>query len=828
MLDYSNADFDVNILENCFDEPGIELTFPLPTDRETYVDLEGNQSNVSHTWSVLQNFVNYISGVNWDKIYATNEYKYSINKYSTAFNDKMESYMQNRLTHSDESLDELVDNLVNQELRLNLIQGKDYQKRFAEVKNFMVKYYTLENNKNLPRYMTRNMMRVCYVTVMTLFRKMFPGGIWCNREEFLNMYRIYLDDPMSIIFLPNHQSHIDYIMLHLIAIRFQISTPTVIAGDNLNVAIFGNMLKGLGAIFIKRSFNNELYTERNLANYIEFILLNKVHFEVFVEGTRSRDGKLLLPKYGILKTLANIYCKQRDEEDNNDFDMLMQPVSITYERIYEADGYLKELMGKDKKQESGLSILKNGISHYFRPAEAIGELSQDYDNSTRHLHGKVFIKLGNQFKLSEFVEEDLKSKHLDTTQIELVPGSKINLKKLGFKVLHEINRCAYLPEISIIGSAIQTHYNLYKRKSFDIFQLVPILRLLIESFSEQEVGNETNLKLLNNINSYSDKELVQLIREQVPQFFRDIKINFPKNQIEINDSMELLYYKNITVHIIIHKLLASFILLSLPDHMRTKNILHKMYYIFTGFLKNEFLFDYDYNDRHKLSSIVKELENTGKIEATTLTPELVAKRSEVGGRTAAQSQAYKVIDRHYLNCFSEIVKPFLESYLLCIYNLNEIITTFNESHGLVNFKKLLIDDTGIDYPHTKTLLKTIQDKQKLSKEITTHIESTNKQYLLSCLYYLNHLQLIDIVKNKRRTKAFVLITNGKDLLFVYKFLVSLIKSSNNEGNGNFINDTTVAYMIDIIDKNFEREVEYPNTNSNEVNSLVNVKLRSKI
>ena len=61
--------------------------------------------------------------------------------------------------------------------------------------------------------------------------------------------------------------------------------------------------------------------------------------EVFIEGTRSRDGKLLLPKYGILKSLCSIYLKQRNEEKNTDFNLLFQPISVTYERVYENDAF---------------------------------------------------------------------------------------------------------------------------------------------------------------------------------------------------------------------------------------------------------------------------------------------------------------------------------------------------------------------------------------------------------------------------------------------------------------------------------------------------------
>lgn len=740
---------------------------------------------MARTWRVLDSFIRYATGVSWDNIYRRNEYHYLINKFSELFNRKLHAYMHDRLHRLDEQLDHVVEDLVSQELGLNLIKASDYATRFAEVKRFVVKYYAAQNARNLPRFTLRLFMRVCYVTIMTLMQKMFPRGIWCNRGEFLGLYRRYLDDPMLIVFLPNHQLHIDYIILHLVAIRFQLLTPTVIAGENLNVAVFGAILKGLGAIFIKRLFNNERYTERNLSNYVEFTLLNKVHFEVFIEGTRLRDGKLLLPKYGILKMLANIFLKQRDE-GNDAFDVLMQPVSITYERIYEADGYLRELMGRDKQQESGLLILKNGLKHLVGRADV---------GASRHLHGKIFLKLGRAQRLSEFVAADLA---LATAPLE-VSGCKVNLKKLGFLVLHEINRCLYVPEIALIGSALQTHCNLHRRATFEVAQLVPLMRFIVESFleqdSEQHVHNQTNARLWRNLQGYSDRELIQLVKEQVPQFFREVSID-ATNTVTVASPIELLYYKNLTIHLVVHRSLACFLLLSVPDAMRTNAVLHRLYYVFTAFLKSEFLFDYDYNDQHKLLSILKALVRHGRIE-------------RVGSGGAA---AYRVADRHYLHCFGEIIKPFLEAYQLCIRHITETVLQFTRERGLVDFKQLLIGDDE-EYPHTKLVLRAIQrggasggaaGGASGNASGVTHIESTNKQYLLLCLYYLNNLQLIDIVKNKRRTKAYVVVTNDRDLAFVHRFLEALLG-----GNARGVTDSSVAYMIDIIDKNFERDAAAP-------------------
>lgn len=792
MLDISNSDFDVNILDGALENPTIPLTFPLPTDKDTYVELEGNEK-LSKSFGFLNNFFHFFTGTKFDDIYKNNEYHYSINKYTPQFNKKMNDHMNEMLTTKDPKLNELVYSLIDQELKLNLIKAKDLPTRFKEVKEFMIKYYQLENSKTMPSFKSHNFLRVCYVTIMSIMRKMFPKGIWCNKTQMSELYAKYLKDPMSIIFFPNHQSHVDYIILHLVCVRFQFSTPTVIAGENLNVAIFGTFLRNLGAIFIKRSFNNELYTERNLTNLIEFILLNKINFEVFIEGTRSRDGKLLLPKYGILKYLCSIYLTQREVEKNKNFDMLFQPISITYERIYEADGYLDELLGSDKKQESMTNILKNGVSSLFSNPEndfknfpsTKQHREGNYDNSTRKLNGKIFVKLGDSFTLSSFIEEDKDDEaHLVESMVE-IPDSPVNLKKLGFKILHEINRVAYLPEIAIIGTALQAYHYLHGSTEFPINDLVSSMRLIIEVLKRQEELDNinTNVKLLEGLLKSSDDELATMIKDQVPQFFRFIKINFNKNTIKIENAVELLFYKNLTIHLVIHKSLVCFIISLLSQanpNIATDAYIRSLYYIFTGFLKNEFLFDYDYNKSNDLSNILSELVQCGTINRT--------------------STHYEIVDHKHMSIFAEVVKPFIESYMICINAINIIDNQVKKKLTHITDEQLINDDLiSKDFPTTKSLLRIIQSSKFQQK----HMESINKQYLLSCLFYLDNLQLIRIFKNKAKTRAFVVTQRLKDLRFILRLLDSLLNNPTEE----VLNDTNLFYMTDIIDKTFERTLK---------------------
>lgn len=774
----ANADFDVNILEDANTNPNVSLSFPLPTDKETYIDLKPNEK-VSTSLKLLGNFIEFVSGVKFNEIYSNNEHRYSVNKLSKSFNNASAAYMKERLEKSDERLDEIVYDLVDSELRMNLIKAKDFPKRFKEVKEFMVEFYTKENKKNLPEFMSLNYLRVCYVTVMKTLSKMFPQGVWVNKQQLSDLFEEYLENPTSIVLLPNHQSHLDYVIMHLIFIRFLLSIPTVIAGENLNVAVFGGILKGLGGIFIKRSFNNELYTERNLTNYMEFVFLNKLHFEVFIEGTRSRDGKLLLPKYGILKTLVSIYLKQRNQEGNKNFDMLLQPVSITYERIYEAEGYLDELIGKDKKQESFVNILSNGLGNLMygvdRQDANLKYLKDGLvNNYDRTLHGKIFVTLADRFTLSSYVEDE--SNRVESYGNVPVTEEEVNLKKLGFKVLHAINRASYLPQSAVVGITIQTYYYLNGEREFPITNLLPMMDFLIDVYLEEQLS-QSNLQILNDIKHLSDTEKVNLIKDQIIHFFKYTRVNPKTNRIKIENSFELLYYKNLTIHLIIHKCLASYILLKTLN----LNQINKLYYIFTGFLKNEFLFDYNYNPDNNLSNILKHFQSIGVL-----------------------SDQYEVIDEHYHKVLSTIIQPFIKSFLILIENLNFSIGRFYENSRNEITEQQLINDSLMlkDYPTTKSLLRIIQKdnmKNFNSETIDYHIETYNKQYLLSFLFYLNNLKLIKIFKNKSKTKAYVIIRNTKDLKFILKFFDKLILKSE-------MDDVSINYMIDIVDKIPDREI----------------------
>ena len=159
-------------------------------------------------------------------------------------------------------------------------------------------------------------------------------GIHVSSEEVFRLRSVAEEaakKKQSIIFLPCHRSHVDYVSLQLICYRLGISLPTVIAGDNLNLPGLGYFLQHAGAMWIRRSFGEDSLYITVVQSYIDTLLQNGLNLECFIEGGRSRTGKLLPPKFGILSFILDSVLSGRVE------DCLICPVSTQYDKVIETE-----------------------------------------------------------------------------------------------------------------------------------------------------------------------------------------------------------------------------------------------------------------------------------------------------------------------------------------------------------------------------------------------------------------------------------------------------------------------------------------------------------
>lgn len=150
----------------------------------------------------------------------------------------------------------------------------------------------------------------------------------------------------QLVYLPCHRSHLDYLLLSYMLYEHGLMLPHIAAGENLNIPLIGPLLRGGGAIFMRRRFQGDpLYGECFRA-YLSHIAAKGHSLEYFIEGGRSRTGRLLPPKTGLLQMTVDNFLQAPDKA------VTLVPVWISYDRLVESRTYQQELAGAGKRKES--------------------------------------------------------------------------------------------------------------------------------------------------------------------------------------------------------------------------------------------------------------------------------------------------------------------------------------------------------------------------------------------------------------------------------------------------------------------------------------------
>lgn len=269
--------------------------------------------------------------------------------------------------------------------------------------------------------------------MMQLLGRTYHQGIHVSSSEVSNLRQVAImaaAKKQSLIFLPCHRSHIDYVSLQVICYRLGIVLPFVIAGDNLNFPIVGTFLQNAGAFYIRRSFGgDELYTATVQA-YVDAILQGGFNFECFIEGGRSRTGKLLPPKFGILGFIMDSLLSNRVE------DAWIVPVSTQYDKVIETESYVNELLGIPKQKENLWAFL----------------------SSSKYLSlkmGRVDIRFHDAWSLRGFIDGFISKQKTALDTASNVVRLKM-LRSLGYKVLNDINAVSVVMPTALIGTVLLT------------------------------------------------------------------------------------------------------------------------------------------------------------------------------------------------------------------------------------------------------------------------------------------------------------------------------------------------------------------------------------
>ena len=197
----------------------------------------------------------------------------------------------------------------------------------------------------------------------------------------------------SLVYVPCHKSHIDYLILSYYLFNNWMSVPVIAAGINLAFFPIGSMLRRGGAFFMKRSFkDNPLYAQ-TFAAYVRTILQERIPLEFFIEGTRSRSGKLMLPKKGLLSMIIKGW------ESGVSRDVSFVPVYMGYDTVVEESSYISEMKGVPKEKENFWQLLKAG-------------------KILKNRYGKVYIRFAEPISLNSFMKGKTLFSQMDSDQKE--------------------------------------------------------------------------------------------------------------------------------------------------------------------------------------------------------------------------------------------------------------------------------------------------------------------------------------------------------------------------------------------------------------------------
>ncbi|MBL8396387.1 MAG: glycerol-3-phosphate 1-O-acyltransferase PlsB [Candidatus Accumulibacter sp.] len=214
--------------------------------------------------------------------------------------------------------------------------------------------------------------------------ELFLAWLWTRLYDGIELHHFEamtrIAAGQEIVYVPCHRSHIDYLLLSYIILRHGLTPPHIAAGANLDLPLVGSLLRRGGAFFLRRSFKGEPLYAAVFHEYLHLMLARGFPIEYFIEGGRSRSGRMLTPKAGILGMTLQSFIREHARP------LVFVPVYIGYEKIIEGRTYLGELAGQPKQRESLLGLLASV-------------------RDIKRVFGKVHVNFGQPLALAGFLDQ---------------------------------------------------------------------------------------------------------------------------------------------------------------------------------------------------------------------------------------------------------------------------------------------------------------------------------------------------------------------------------------------------------------------------------------
>ncbi|KAH8895691.1 acyltransferase-domain-containing protein [Thozetella sp. PMI_491] len=652
----------------------------------------------------------YVSGTGW------RAYDGAIGQpmFYSGFSENMKSMVMSTPLLQDK-IRQLADLRLEVEERDGLINAndKDYQQKRTERRSVLISGLQEVAEKltdgMICKFESKPFIRGAYYLVTQLLTRAYHQGIHVSSEEVLRLRKVAekaAKDKHSIIFLPCHRSHVDYVSLQLICYRLGLALPVVVSGDNLNFPVVGSFLQHAGAMYIRRSFGDDQLYITLVQSYIDTLLQRGYNLECFIEGGRSRTGKLLPPKFGILSFVMDSILSGRID------DAVICPVSTQYDKVIETEGYVTELLGVPKKKENLADFLTGGSSVL----------------SLRL--GRVDVRFHEPWSLRGFVTEQMmriqgvpSAPSINWAETKQLAVRQKLLRSLGYRVLSDINDVSVVMPTALVGTVLLTLRGRGVGRK-ELLRRVEWLtaRVRAKGGRVAHFGNTPLEDVIDRGLEVLGKDLVGEVSDLAEPTYYAV------------DRFQLSFYRNMTIHLFISEALVAAALytrVKLGGGPAIQDIsyaeLHNQVSFLSSLFRGEFIFAGE--------GLAVNLEKT--LVGLAADNIIHIKRDESGKiTTIGLSDTERAAGRENFDFYCFLIWPFIESSWLAAVSLMGLTPPLDTK-----------DDIWIPVSKAQNsaqlLGKTLYHQGDLS-----YFESVNKETLKNSFQRFEEEGIVQVVKSK--------------------------------------------------------------------------------
>lgn len=388
----------------------------------------------------------------------------------------------------------------------------------------------------------------------------------------------------TVLLLPSHRSHFDYLLLSWLYFKQGMMPPHIAAGVNLSFWPLGPVFRTGGAYFIRRSFIGDPLYEQLLTHYMRTLISEGYGQEFFIEGGRSRTGKMLPPKLGLLGIYADAMA------DRIVSDIQLVPCFVAYEKVVEQGAYTRELTGAVKKRESAGDLLKGA-------------------SVLRKRFGKVYVRTNEPISLRGALELcDPPWQEMDRAQ------RKTFLERIAMHISAEIQDATVVTPSTVAALVLLTQRRRGTTRA-DFHERARFFARWLERRGAHfsDAWHFPDDALNEAVSMFESADLVQVVPSQAGDEGEDIVAL----SMDPGERMTLDYYKN---GILFHFVPAALLLSALRMYGRSSEplsaLLERVQFLFDLF-SQEFLFHPDLPAEHHVKDALEQLQALGIIGRAT-------------------------------------------------------------------------------------------------------------------------------------------------------------------------------------------------------------------